>query len=84
MKSNKLKKANPLTKKEIQEAYQTVAFDLANRLNQAENYEKIHFTNIGTFEKKPQQQVSYLDGNTYNFYKISFRMSKNLKELISN
>jgi len=64
------------------QAYQLVTNDLLKALQQAQPGEKIPFGNLGFF-KKGLCEVNPGDGYVYTCHKLSFKMSKQLKEVLN-
>ncbi|CAH1755714.1 9142_t:CDS:2 [Entrophospora sp. SA101] len=68
------------TQSEIKQAYDLVTADLFHNLKKAQDGDKIKLGNLGSFHKKRATIQSALDGNTYRYYRISFKVSAKLKD----
>jgi hypothetical protein len=64
------------------QAYQLVTTDLLKALQQAQPGEKIPFGSLGVF-KKGLCEVNPGNGYVYTCFKLSFKMSKQLKEALN-
>ncbi|CAH1756989.1 6484_t:CDS:2 [Entrophospora sp. SA101] len=67
---------------QIKSAYDLVAADLFQTLKKAKDGAVIKLGNCGAFHKKRTTIQSALDGNTYRYYRISFKLSEQLKVLL--
>jgi hypothetical protein len=70
------------TQSNQEKAYQLVTNDLLKALQQAQPGEKIPFGSLGFF-KKGLCEVNPGDGYVYTCHKLSFKMSKQLKEVLN-
>jgi hypothetical protein len=76
-----LKKSNTKTsnQSELKKAYDLVTVDLFQNLKKAQDGAIIKLGDLGAFHKKRTTIQSALDGNTYRYYRISFKISAKLK-----
>jgi len=63
----------------LKQAYELVSKDLFSSLKRAKDGAKIKFGNCGTFAKKITR-VTNPYGDTYRYYRISFKVSNQLKK----
>ena len=63
----------------LKQAYELVSKDLLSTLKKAKDGAQIKLGDCGTFHKKRVKIHSALDGNTYLYYRISFKVSEKLK-----
>lgn len=71
-----------ISQKALKEAYQLVTSDLTNTLAKMKANQSVRLNGIGTFSKKLQNLTSGLDGNTYQYYQITFKTSQTLKRAL--
>ena len=74
-----IKKVQPV-QSPIKQAYELVAKDLFTNLKKAKDGAIIKLGDLGAFHKKKVRVRSALDGNTYIYYRISFKTSSLLKK----
>src|SRR5205823_5024578 len=72
----------PIAQLTKEKAYNLVTTDLLKSLQAAQPGEKIPFGNLGSF-KKGLCEVNPGDGCLYTCHKLSFKMSKQLKEVLN-
>jgi nucleoid DNA-binding protein len=77
--SKKVVKTPQFTQSELKQAYNLVSKDLFTALKKAKDGSVIKLGNLGRFHKKKSRVTSALDGNTYLYYRISFKISSTLK-----
>jgi len=78
----KVIKKSPANQSQIKQAYDLVAKDLFSALKKAKDGTKIKLGELGTFRKKSTRIHSALDGYTYRYYRISFKISDTLKKAL--
>jgi len=69
----------PVKQSGLKQAYELVAKDLFSSLKRAKDGAVIKFGNCGTFAKKIAR-VTNPYGDTYRYYRISFKVSNQLKK----
>ena len=69
----------PVKQSGLKQAYELVSKDLFLALKKAKDGAVIKFCNCGTFTKKIAQ-VTNPYGDTYRYYRISFKVSNQLKK----
>ena len=72
-------KKSPINQSETKKAYELVSQDLLTNLKKAKDGAVIKLGDLGAFHKKRTTIQSALDGNTYRYYRISFKISAKLK-----
>jgi len=76
----------PYTQAQLKEAYTIATQDLFQRLVKAKTKETVPIGTVGSFgslKKNECQQKCGWDGNTYAYYKLSFRPSVRLKKALN-
>ena len=69
---------------ELKRAYDLVLADLFSAFLKMKSGESIRLGELGAFEKKERQLKSGIDGETYIFTRLSFRMFTKLKDELDN
>lgn len=80
--NKKVKKTPQITQSELKSAYNLVSQDLFTSLKKAKDGAVIKLGNLGRFRKNKSRITSSLDGNTYLYYRISFKISSTLKKAL--
>ena len=73
-------KKSPVNQSPVKQAYELVARDLFSALKKAKDGGKINLGGLGFFQKKLSRVRSPLDGAIYRYYRLNFKVSKELKK----
>ena len=75
----KVVKKTPVNQSELKQAYELVSKDLFSALKKAKDGTVIKLGDCGVFQKK-LAHVTNPYGDTYRYYRISFKISNTLKK----